>query len=209
MTIYQSIGWNCNTTGFLEKYNLKSLNSPFEWMFIDFQTVMENIRDKFKDFISKISFTKPIFSHMDEPLGNLRCNINFCDITSNDIIEWNRICIFHHHPLETDVGLSNMVRRINRFLSLNPKETTLIYMTKPVSDYMKIIDEYSKIAVPDYNVIVIIHYDKEIRTSCIERENVKYIVKSYLTAEELKIYRKKNNWNFPEIDYGDVMEYVR
>ena len=51
-----SIGFRCYSPDFLYKYKLRKISGPFDYLFIDIETVFDNINNDFDKFLSDIVF---------------------------------------------------------------------------------------------------------------------------------------------------------
>lgn len=49
-----SIGYRCDSVDFLKKFNLRKFSSPFDFLFIDFETSLKIINNNFDDFLHDI-----------------------------------------------------------------------------------------------------------------------------------------------------------
>lgn len=49
-----SAGFNCDSANYLKRYNLRKMSGPFDYMYIDFKTVLKIISTKFEDYTSDI-----------------------------------------------------------------------------------------------------------------------------------------------------------
>lgn len=45
------IGFRCNVPDFLKRYGLRNTASPFDWMFVDFETAIKHIKTEFVGFL--------------------------------------------------------------------------------------------------------------------------------------------------------------
>lgn len=164
-----SIGRCCGTTDFLRAGYFTRFNSPFEWMFIDFQTVIENIEKRFQGYMDNIivynvdlkskimvrsTTIDPRLNDLDKFTINnrgecysgvkLRINQSYLPdkITTGDIGKWERICIFHHLDITNLLEMERIQKRINIFNLLMDKykeNTLLVYIT---DNYLLFREEY-------------------------------------------------------------------
>ena len=49
-----SIGYRCYSTDLLETYKLRKMSSPFDYLFINFETSLKIINNNFEDFLYDI-----------------------------------------------------------------------------------------------------------------------------------------------------------
>jgi hypothetical protein len=49
-----SNGFRCNSTDFLIKYEFRKMSSPFDYLYIDFETTLKLINNKFEDYLNDI-----------------------------------------------------------------------------------------------------------------------------------------------------------
>jgi len=156
-----SIGYRCNSSDFLKKYQLRSMSGPFDYMFIDIETAFDIIYDDFKNFLTNIvvvnknnktkelyynakSIDQRIHTILDKNIRymrhdynntNLIINQNYIDKTHSNIYEWNRICIFHHHDIRGKITYDTIQKRVNRFKDIYENkiyQKCLFYITRIV-----------------------------------------------------------------------------
>ena len=168
------IGFRCNSTGFLNNYNLRRFGSPFDYIFVDIETVFECINNCFSDFMSDIveldkskntlqlwyakntTTVYPEFKNLlDNTYGYMSHNYsynlinqNYLDVKcmSNNLYDWNRICVFHHHNITKQVEYDKIKYRYERFINILNKymdTTALLHITRIVTcdDIMEYINE--------------------------------------------------------------------
>lgn len=141
-----TLGRRCNSTQFLNHYNMRRYSSPFDWLIVDFETSIVNIKTKFKIFLNDLliynktgpkdllnsdsGVIDPLFKKLDEldvrymtlnwnEAGSC-FNQNFLptNLTGN-VYEWDRVCLFRHLTMKTHVDLLDKLRsRIDKFNSI-------------------------------------------------------------------------------------------
>lgn len=124
-----SIGYRCYSTNFLKLYNLRKLSSPFDYLFIDFETSLKIINNKFIDYLHDIvlfnkrdnkvelfykkntdKINNMFFKLLENNLNYMENNYNDKDllfnqnyiednILSNNIYNWKSICCFLNHNI--------------------------------------------------------------------------------------------------------------
>ena len=148
-----SAGARCNSVQMLIGNNLRMFSGPFDYLFIDLETVFSVIHTNMDTFLSDIvifnksknitytneklnSLRKKHICYMAHNYNNidLRINPHYTDETlSGNLYEWKRICIFHHHNVfSTNIKqtILNRVNRFNKIIRLFPTQTALLHITK-------------------------------------------------------------------------------
>ena len=153
-----AIGYRCNSVQFLRRYQMSKFSGPFDWMYIDLQSAVDNITSEFNDYLSNIvivngkekaptplgratvngdildfSKTQMVYMAHDYKNTKLPINQNWTTPTSNDIYKWDRICVFLHHHLEEESEVEKIKIRIDRFLDLiknSPDKVLFLYISK-------------------------------------------------------------------------------
>jgi hypothetical protein len=179
------IGLRCATDGFLLGNKLRLFSTPFSFMIIDFETAIENIINSFDGYLQlehiinleedkggnikkipqfgniKVFKTFSVFT-----LGrNLFFNIKYLPKNiSDDLHDWDRVCVFNHHDFNDPNIVKSFERRIQRVQTIlkNHKEDTLLLY----------IDRQIKLSEVDERVKMV--------TSIINRYNADYNI-CYLT----------------------------
>ncbi|MBN1613254.1 MAG: hypothetical protein JW950_02185 [Deltaproteobacteria bacterium] len=170
-----NMGRRCNCTGFLRTYGLGRFNSPFEWMYCDYETAIINITSDFKDYTNDVvlfnnrsndfrlfnakntsrvdrfftELSKQDLHYMGQDYTGvtLKMSQNYLPTRMDgDIHSWDRLCIFHHIDIHTSEGLAKMRRRIERFMNIRDKNTLLIYLTQIITDIEKMERYYVDVA---------------------------------------------------------------
>ena len=49
-----SIGYRCNSVQFLRRYNMSKFSGPFDWMYIDVDSSIQNIKNEFERYLNDI-----------------------------------------------------------------------------------------------------------------------------------------------------------
>lgn len=157
-----SIGFRCYSPDFLYKYKLRKISGPFDYLFIDIETVFDNINNDFDKFLSDIVFinkNKKInkISYSDKIINkqildftenkdirymkhnynnsNLIINQNFINNTPCNLYNWDRICIFHHHNITQKSTYNIVYERMKIFRNIykeRKNDMCLFYITKIV-----------------------------------------------------------------------------
>jgi hypothetical protein len=151
-----SAGFRCYSPDTLKEFGLRPFSGPFDYLFIDIESVFTLINKKMSFFLDDIIIYNkckqqnyPIHSinelneknicYMahDYNTVDLRINTNFLDDTlSGNIYNWNKICIFHHHDI-SNTGQSEMIKkraeRFNKIIEQHGETTSLFHITKIVT----------------------------------------------------------------------------
>jgi hypothetical protein len=131
-----SIGYRCNSVQFVRKYNMSKFSGPFDWMYIDLESSLVNIKDSFRDYLTGIDIEKgnPL-KYMGQDYTNtvLPVNQKFTERNGNDLYDWVKICIFLHHDTGNPDEIEKIKLRVDRFNSLltaDPDKVMLVYISK-------------------------------------------------------------------------------
>lgn len=164
-----SAGFRCNATDFSVKYGFRKYSSPFDYMYIDFESMLHIVNNRFLDFLndtvildghyhtlinykSKNSiWVKPEFYQLlHMPIRYMRESFlstfvrfnqtytqpnNKKEFTEN-LYDWDRICIHHHHNVTDDKVIAYMEKRCHRFCRVfenSYKKCVLLHITKIMS----------------------------------------------------------------------------
>ena len=140
-----SIGYRGYSSDFLNIYKLRKITSPFDYLFIDFETALKIINNNFNNYLHDIILfnkkTKNIelfykkntheintkfYKLLENNIGymehnydanNLLFNQNYLDddILNNNLYNWNTICSFPYHNI-LDNNIYNIIKkRCERF----------------------------------------------------------------------------------------------
>ena len=145
------LGYRCYSIDFLKAFKLRKMSGPFDYLFIDFETSLKIINNKFDNYLNDIilfnrnekkielfykkttSEINPKFYEMlENDIGymahkynghNLLFNQNFLDDNklSGNLYNWNNICAFHHHNLLDNNTYSLLKKRCDRFNNIIDK----------------------------------------------------------------------------------------
>ena len=140
-----SIGYRCYSTEFLIDYNLRKMSSPFDYLFIDFETSLKIINNNFDDYLNDIIIFNKDTQHIElfyknktteinnkfyellqNNVGymaanynsrNLLFNQNYLDDNkiSDNLYNWNTICSFLHHNILDSNIHTSIKKRCERF----------------------------------------------------------------------------------------------
>lgn len=140
-----STGYRCYSPEFLNRFKLRKMSGPFDYLFIDFETSLKIINNNFDDYLCDIilfnrntqhvelfykkntsEINNKFYELLENNIGymvhsyddiNLLFNQNFLDdIKLNDnLYYWNTICSFPHHNI-LDTNIYNSIKkRCERF----------------------------------------------------------------------------------------------
>lgn len=167
-----SIGYRCTSAKFLQKYNLRKISGPFDYMFIDIETCFQNINNNFDDYfndilhfnlksqINKNLYQKNKLNNICNDLlnysnifymshnyndKNIYINLNFMDNVINNLYDWNKICVYIHHDINDEEIYNNLIKRSMRFMDIyNNKKSNvcLFHITKIMENIT--FEEYKK-----------------------------------------------------------------
>ena len=218
-----SIGHRCNCPDFLKYYNLRNISGPFDYLYVDIETCFDNIQNNFKLFFSDIVcfFKKEniLSIHNSKQQINKKLNIlvesdkvyyiaqnyynthlvinqNYINNVSNDLYEWDRICISTHHNFIDNKTHKMIKERADIFMDIYNRffeKMILFHFTKINEDneldrYKKyVFDLKNKYMIKSY--IVIIVHSSSIEESHYFENNILFIVKkvnSYKVQLETK-----------------------
>lgn len=143
-----TLGYRCYSTDFIETHKLRKMSGPFDYLYIDFETALTLINDKFNNFLNDIVLlnknyktiklfynknTTTINNNFYELLknditymsqnyncNNLFINQNYLDTNnlSNNLYNWKSICIFLHHDLLDNNIYKKIKMRCDRFTDI-------------------------------------------------------------------------------------------
>jgi hypothetical protein len=245
-----SIGYRCYSCNFLTSFNLRKFSGPFDYIFIDFETSLKTINDNFDNFLSdivvfnkneqKIELMHNKNTHVIAPnvyellhnnIGYMAENYNATNVIFNqnylddnklseNLYDWNSICVFHHHCLRDNDVYNLIQKRCDRFkhvISTYNETTALLYITKIVNcsniiDYMnKIIALKHKYYIHCF-IIVIINCDNIYDTHYYnEQDKCLFIIKK---VENYEMQRSKcrtdnnvNSENDYKKEYNIILDY--
>ena len=143
-----SIGYRCYSPDFLNKFKLRKMSGPFDYLFIDFETSLKIINNNFDDYLHDIIlfnqnkqqielFYKKNTTHinnkfyelLENNIGymahnynntNLLFNQNYLDDTklNDNLYNWNTICCFLHHNILNSTIYTSLKKRCDRFKNI-------------------------------------------------------------------------------------------
>ena len=156
-----SIGYRCNSVQFLRRFEMSKFSGPFDWMYIDLESALFNINNLFESYLNDIVIlnkeeSKIIniynknyniikdeiidlynseISYMNENYykTTLPINQNFTEVNSKNIYDWERICVFLHHNLNSIKEINKIKNRIDRFNNImknDNQKVILFYISK-------------------------------------------------------------------------------
>lgn len=233
-----SIGYRCNSVQFLRRYNMSKFSGPFDWMYIDIDSAVKNIKEKFEFYLKDIVIMNkneailkllynnktvdvnkdildffdqsPIYMKHDYKNQILPINQNFTEVKSNDIYNWDKICIFLHHNLNNDSELNKIEKRISFFneVSSNYYENTLLfYISKIINkndikkEVKRLTNLYLKLDIKYQFVSILCCVDVE--DTHYKFENFLFIIKNVPDYnKQYEIYETDNNFEW--LDYGMI-----
>jgi hypothetical protein len=151
-----SVGYRCNSVQFLRRFEVSKFSGPFDWMYIDLETSLMNIHNRFEFYLDDIvilnkneneliniknknfeSIDPDILklynsniSYMNEDYFKTRLpiNQNFTVVNSSDLYEWNRICVFLHNDLTSDAEVNKLKIRIDRLNEVMDKDKNKVML---------------------------------------------------------------------------------
>ena len=179
-----SAGFRCYSAKGLKDFGLRPFSGPFDYMYIDIETVFKLIHKQLSDFLTNVvMFNKSLnntynVSALNElnkknvcymahnyNFHNMQINTNYLDdILSGNLYDWKKICIFNHHDVCNTHGHSIIKRRVDRFNKIimkSPNTTCLFHITRILTisnifDYMNdIIHMKQKYGINTYIIIIV------------------------------------------------------
>lgn len=233
-----SIGYRCNSVQFLRRYNMSKFSGPFDWMYIDVDSAIQNIIEEFEFYLKDIVIMKksdsllklvypskkvdidndiinffdqePMYMKHDYKSQLLPINQNFTEVKSNDIYNWNKICIFLHHILDDDSDLNKIEKRINIFNEVTSKyyeNTLFFYISKIINkkdikkEVKRLTDLYLKLDKKYEFVSILCCADSE--DTHYKFENFLFIIKNVPDYnKQYDLYETDNNFEW--LDYGMI-----
>jgi len=140
-----SIGYRCYSTDLLETYKLRKMSSPFDYLFINFETSLKIINNNFEDFLYDIilfnkntksielfykkntnEINKQFYELLENNIGYMAHNYNGSKLLFNqnylddnklmdNLYNWNTICCFMHHNILDNHIYNSIKKRCERF----------------------------------------------------------------------------------------------
>ena len=198
-----SAGFRCYSPDTLKTYGLRPFSGPFDYLFIDIDSVFKLINLKMSPFLNDIivynknkqqNYNLSIINDLNEKNVcymshdynniDLRINVNFLDDKlSGNLYEWDKICIFHHHDIcnkEIYDNISKRVDRFNKIMEKHYEKTCLFHITKILTiDIQEYIDNIIRLkllySIPCYITIIVCCDNLE--DTCYFKCNILFIVK--------------------------------
>ena len=179
-----SIGYRCTSGNALRDNGLRSCSGPFDYMYIDLETCFRNIANQFHGFLDPdelvtihknnktVSHTKSVhesiikFVGSDEPIKYMAHDYSHIPVLMNqkftsewnlseNIYEWDNVCIFHHHNVNNPVIRNKIGKRcnlFNRIYETQYKHMNLFHITQIVDVSLNMYKAYIKLLVSDYQI---------------------------------------------------------
>lgn len=142
-----SLGLNCHSSQILKINNLKLCSYPFDWVFSNYNIIIDCIETDFKFFIDKSYYYN---------ISHKRCGHNYY----KELLWW------HHNPLRNSDDYEYYLRCIDRFQKLlNFDENKLFLMffknmnlieDNLIKDLIEFNDKFSKYT-KNYVLLIIFH----------------------------------------------------
>lgn len=167
-----SLGHRCNSVNAMKENDIRMCSGPFDYMYIDLETCFQSIQDRFQTFLNQecmviihkhkkqVSYNKPVNPSIiecikkDEPIQymahdysniSILLNQSFIpqpNIHSNNIYDWDRVCIFHHHNVLDPTNHAKIKKRcctFNQIYETFCKHVCLFHVSKIIESS---IEEY-------------------------------------------------------------------
>jgi hypothetical protein len=206
-----SIGHRCNCPDFLKYYNIRNISGPFDYLYIDIETCFENIHNNFAIFFNDlVSFTKKkniLSIHNSDKEINKKLNVlvesndvyymaqnyynthlvinqNFINNVSNDLYNWDKICISTHHNLANNKTYKMIKERADIFMDIYNRfseKMILFHFTKineddDVNSYKEYVFNLKKKYNIKSYIVIVIHSSTLQETEYFEN-NILFLVK--------------------------------
>jgi len=146
-----SLGFSLATASLLKRNNLKKCSYPFDWIYSDFNVVIDSLKDNFKKFLDKDNF----IDHLDN--NPIQCGHKL----------YSRVMFNHSNPRNKDVYeyYERCIARFNNLLKKKEKKLFVIIVNKNYKDYenhLKNLDEILKDKSNNYRILYIYLYGSQI-----------------------------------------------
>jgi hypothetical protein len=109
-----SIGYRCYSTKFLINFKLRKMSSPFDYLFIDFETALKNINNNFDDYLNDIILLNKNTQQIElfYKKNTIEINNKFYELLKNNIgymaHNYNNVnLLFNQNYLENDNNNNN------------------------------------------------------------------------------------------------------
>jgi hypothetical protein len=230
-----SAGFRCIAAQNLIKHNLRKCSSPFDYLIIDLETVFRIIHGNFENYLKNIViFNKnQNLAYEVEALNelqkkdtvcymginynamDLRINTNYIDETlSENLYEWKKICIFHHHNICDEALCSTLTRRTSRFQKIIEdfsENTCLFYITKieTIEDIDKYMDNiaFLKINYTIKTYLIMIVCCDNLDNTVYFRDSILFIIKK-VEPYNIQIHSERKTDNNYDYSYEfDIMRH--
>lgn len=146
-----SIGYRCYSVDFLNNFKLRKMSSPFDYLFIDFESSLKIINNNFDDFLNDIilfnknrqhvqlfykkntsEINQKFYELLQNNIGYMAHNYNGNDLLfnqnylddsklNNNLFYWNKICSFHHHNILDSNIYTTIKNRCENFKNIYHK----------------------------------------------------------------------------------------
>jgi hypothetical protein len=145
-----SLGFRCYSPEFLKTFKLRKISGPFDYLFIDFETSLKIINDKFENYLNDVilfnKHTRTIELFRKKNTNNINNNFyellktnkfeyvrenfightllfnqNYLDNMNDNLYNWNSICCFMHHNILDDNIYKSIQNRCKRFNNIMNK----------------------------------------------------------------------------------------
>lgn len=228
-----SAGFRCYSPDFLIFYNLRPFSGPFDYLFIDIETVFKLIYKKMDNFLnnivifnksSNITYELNILNELNNKYVcymahdynnyDIRINTNYIDKElSGNLYEWNSICIFHHHDIYDSSIYNTIIKRVERFKNIiknNSQNTCLFHITKilhinNITEYIdSMINMKNKYQIDTY--IIIIMCCDNLEDNHYFKDNILFIIKK---VDSYDIQINSNIGTDNNLDYGKELQIIK
>ena len=70
-----SIGSNCDSTFFIRHYKLSKFSGPFDWVYVDFNSALKNIEQKFERYTKDLFYYNPNVNYNNMSIEELKLHL--------------------------------------------------------------------------------------------------------------------------------------
>lgn len=241
-----SIGYRCSSADFLNTYHLRKFSGPFDYMYIDMETCFKVIHNNYDDFLNDIivmyrneqsakllypkktsEIKENIYELLEKDVGymaenynnnGLAVNQNYVDEKklSGNLYDWNNICIFFHHAIQSEdirQQLKMRCERSQRVMQKYGETTCLFFISKIVGcldimDYMNgIIRLKQKYKIVSFLTMILCCNNLEDTYFYNESNKCLFIVKKVEDYEtQYSMHRTDNNYVYDK-EYNIMSQY--
>jgi len=228
-----SAGFRCYSPDTLKSYGLRPFSGPFDYLFIDIESVFKLINIKMGNFLNNIinynknkqlkynlstlnELNNKDVCYMRHNYNNidLRINTNFLDeILAPNLYDWDKICVFLHHDVcnkEISESIRKRVDRFNKIMEFHYDKTCLFHITKiltipDIQEYMNNMIRL-KLLYSIHSYIIIIVCCDTLEDSHYFKENILFIVKKVepYSTQMTQVHGTDNN-----LDYGSEINIMK